>query len=116
MLTLLEKEDALMETVAMPTVEDWQPYFGDYVRQDIVDRANEILVDTLTWTKAQQKKKQGVTWGKIGERIYGPIHELEAEVHVGLTDSEGYMTVARFFAINLDPSMYRFLRDYGASE
>lgn len=107
-MTLSEKQNLLAATVALPTAMDWQLQVDD---DELMGRLNAALAQVLADTKAS---KHG-TWGEIGAAIFGQLDAFAEEFpDAGILDSEGSQTVARFFAVNLDPAMYDFLRYYRA--
>jgi hypothetical protein len=108
MLSLREKEKQLFETVAMPDKKDWRLLSDDPQEQVIVmEKANAILVEVLDDCKAGKYK----TWGQISNAIYQPIDKLNQEYpDSGLNDSEACQTIALFFSVNFNPTIYHFLR------
>lgn len=105
-LTLAEKESTLLATVALPTAQDWQLVGELHIHEEVLASANRILAEVLEGCKASKY----LVWGQIAEAIYKPLAKLEQEYNVGLVDSEGCQTVARFFGVNYTPAIYEFLR------
>ncbi len=108
MLTLQEKKEVLRFTVAMPTADNWQLLSESVDEKTIViEKANAILLKVLEGCKASSY----ATWGGIARAIFEPMDELAAKYpDAGLTDSEASHTIALFFALNYDPTIYNFLR------
>ncbi|MFC6478609.1 hypothetical protein ACFQDN_21830 [Pseudomonas asuensis] len=110
MKTLSEQAE-LRLTVALPTADDWQLLVDDKeTKEQLVNRLNAVLVAALEFAKRDDS-----TWGQISEEIFPALFKLDAEFpNAGIRDSEGYLTVARFFAVNYSPAMYDFLRYFEA--
>ncbi|WP_046481627.1 hypothetical protein [Pseudomonas veronii] len=111
-MTLREKQAALRDTVALPTADDWQLLIDDSATKEVlIKRLNAVLVAALEFAKGGGL----ITWGQIGEKIFPALARIESEYpNSGISDSEGYQTVARFFGVNYSPEIYDFLRYYGA--
>lgn len=111
-MTLSEKQAALRDTLALPTADDWQLLIDDSATKELlVKRLNAVLVAALEFAKGDAL----TTWGQIGEKIFPALSRIESEYpNSGISDSEGYQTVARFFGVNYSPEIYDFLRYYGA--
>jgi hypothetical protein len=112
MKTLTEKEEQLLETVALPGVDDWQLLDPDDEDREeieaIVAELNAVLVGALEFAKLEK-----TTFGEIGKRVYSQIDLIQAKYpERGVKDSEARQTVARFFAVNYSPVIYDFLRYY----
>lgn len=110
MKTLSEKEEELLETVALPGVDDWQLLDPDDEEREVIEaivaELNAVLVDALEFAKREKP-----TFGEIGKRVYSQIALIDAKYpEYGVTDSEGCQTIARFFAVNYHPAIYDFLR------
>lgn len=110
MKTLSEKEEELLETVALPGVDDWQLLDPDDEEREVIEaivaELNAVLVDAL-----ELAKQEKTTFGEIGKRVYSQIALIHAKYpERGVTDSEARQTVARFFAVNYHPAIYDFLR------
>lgn len=107
--SLKEKELELLESVALPQADDWQ-LLSDM--PEVVEELNNILVNALAFAK---NKPGDLTWGQIADQIFPPMKVLaEKHPNLGITDSEGFLTVARFFGVNYSPAIYDFFRYYGA--
>lgn len=105
-MTLSEKQNLLAATVALPTSRDWQLLVDDY---QLVESLNTVLAQTL----ADAKAGKHASWEQIGAAVFGQIQAfVDKFPDAGILDSEGYLTVSRFFAVNYDPAMYNFLRYY----
>lgn len=108
MLTLQEKEKALRSTVAMPTADNWQLLTDNADEKTVVvEKANAILLKVLEDCKASTY----TTWGEIAQAVFEPMEKLAVKYpDAGLTDSEANQTIALFFTLNYDPTIYNFLR------
>lgn len=103
-MNLREKERALLDTIALPTAEDWALLGGS---ASLVDDLNAALVSTLQEMKAGQHRSSD----EVKEAIYGRLHALDiAHPEAGIADSEARLTVARFMGVNYHPRFYNFLR------
>ncbi len=108
--TLSDKEAALRTSVAMPTAGDWQLLSrSEAETATVIERANAALSQVL----ARLKNHEFRVLGDAGLVLF---HELDAIANdypdSGLLDSEGMQTIARFFSVNYDPSVYDFFRSY----
>jgi hypothetical protein len=109
MPTLTEKENELRLTVALPDNDDWRLPEGN---DDVVNELNEVLVASLEFAKADKR-----TWGDIAEEIFPQLAKLDAKhPKLGILESYGYTTVARFFAANLNTAIYDYLRYYDGAQ
>ncbi|WP_274644132.1 hypothetical protein [Pseudomonas serbica] len=109
MQTLSEKENALLLTVALPDNDDWRLPEGN---DEVIKELNEVLVAALEFAKAGDR-----TWGDIAEEIFPALAKLDAKhSKLGILESDGYTTVARFFAINLNTAIYDYLRYYDGAQ
>lgn len=109
MQTLSEKENALLLTVALPENDDWRLLEGN---DEVVNELNEVLVAALEYAKAEER-----TWGDIAEQIFPQLAKLNARhPKLGILESDGYTTVARFFAVNLNTAIYDYLRYYDGAQ
>lgn len=109
-LTLSDKRNQLLTTVAMPTNDDWELLLDDEREIAVViEKANAILVRVLE----QAKEGAYLVQSEIALAIFDSMDKLNAEYpDAGLTDSEACRTIALFFALNYDPTIYEYLR-YG---
>ena len=109
MKTLSEKESELRLTVALPDNDDWRLLGGG---EEVIQELNDVLVAALEFAKATDR-----TWGGIADEIFPPLAKLNAKYpNIGILESDAYTTVARFFAINLTPAIYDYLRYYDGAE
>ena len=109
MKTLSEKENELLLTVGMPDSDDWRLLGGG---DEVIQELNDVLVAALEFAKAADR-----TWGDIADEIFPPLAKLNAKYpKIGILESDAYTTVARFFAINLTPAIYDYLRYYDGAE
>ncbi|WP_426158109.1 hypothetical protein [Pseudomonas sp. TSRC2-2] len=108
MQSITEKEKSLWDTVAMPQASDWQLLSDN---PSVLIELNTVLINALHFAKSGTD----VTFGEVAEQIFPALAVIDKKYpDSGVTDSEGYLTVARFFAINYSPAIYDFLRYYGA--
>lgn len=109
MKSLKDKELELLQSVALPQADDWQ-LLRDM--PEVVTELNNILVNALAFAKTNSGD---LTWGQIADQIF-PFIKVLAEKHpnLGITDSDGFLTVARFFGVNYSPAIYDYFRYYGA--
>jgi len=108
MQSITEKERGLRDTVAMPQASDWQLLSDN---PSVLIELNTVLINALHFAKSGTD----VTFGEVAEQIFPALALIDQKYpDNGVTDSEGYLTVARFFAINYSPAIYDFLRYYGA--
>lgn len=106
-MTLSEKLDSLQATVAFPTVEDYGLLgYDEPMKEQLAQLINATMARVLEEAKAGQ-----MVYGEIASKVYGPLAELAARYQtVGLSDSETYRAVALFWAVNLCPDIYHFMR------
>lgn len=109
--TLNEKSHALQESVALPDASNW--CLGNYpTAPDAIKNLNESLTESL----AQIKAVNGMTWGTIRKMIMDSLIKVAKKYpELEIFNSEGFQTIALFFAVNYSPTIYDFLR-YQASE
>ena len=108
MQSISEKEKSLRDTVAMPLASDWQLISEN---PSVLIELNTVLIHALHFAKS----KADITFGEIAEQIFPALAVIDNKYPGnGVTDTEGYLTVARFFAINYSPAIYDYLRYYGA--
>ena len=109
-MTLHEKEQLLMTTVALPTGHDWALLTSDEEeRHQLVILLNAVLSGALEHVKSERLAGRGMVLGDIAKLVFGRIGELAIRYpRAGLTDSEVYSTVARFWAVNYEPSFFGF--------
>ena len=107
-LTLSAKEALLSNTVALPTCNDWQLLIDHTGTNElVVNKLNAALVAVLEKAKSNGYK----TWGHMLNDMHKRILPIwKRYPHAGIYDSEGKQTMARFFVINYDTSMYQFIR------
>lgn len=107
-LTLSAKEARLRNTVALPNRDDWQLLIEDKAKEACaVADLNAVLVCVLE--RAKTKKYQ--TWGTLRADLHKRMRVVTRRYpRGGIFDSEGRLTMARFFAVNYDISIYDFIR------
>jgi hypothetical protein len=109
--TLNEKEAQLLESIAVPTAEDWSFLVEGELRDGLVAQANQILLTVLGELRANHIS----TFGDIARAVYTPLGELsKAYPEACVLDSEALTTVARFFGLNYSPALYHHMR-FGAA-
>jgi len=104
--TLNEKAFALQESVALPDTSNW--CLGDSITaRKAVKELNAALVESLTTIKSHN----GLIMITIAHLIMEPLAKVAAQYpKLDIFSSEGYQTIALFFAVNYDPTIYHFLR------
>lgn len=111
-LTLRDKECALVDSVALSGVEDWSLLTDDPQKaRRVVGELNVLLSTALDMLKQATTRPQ---LRRIASTVVRKLEAVEKRYRVGVTDSEGYIAVARFFAINYHPEMYAYFRYCGA--
>jgi hypothetical protein len=100
-----------LSTVVLPDEEEWGFFHtSSTVDAKIVKRLNKMLIDILN--KAKQGKLK--TWGDLGNAVESQLESIDQDNHcIGLTDSDGYDTAARFFADHCDADIYEYIRFSG---
>lgn len=111
MKTLSEKQAELRRTVGIPTADDWHLIEdNEETAKLLLSELNAVLVAAL-----ELAKSGCATWGQIADEVFPKLADIEVKYqNPSILDSEGYVTVARFFALNYSPAMYDYLRYYGA--
>lgn len=105
-LTLAEKEQSLLATVALPTADDWGLVEWN---PELIEKANVALVKALEEAKALESEDSpaGYVQG-VFYRCQDDLHEAHPDA--GFRDSEASTALARFVAINLAPAYYEAIR------
>jgi hypothetical protein len=106
-MTLDEKEALLLDSTAVPTAEDWG--LDDEGDAALVGELNDALLLTLAEAKSGRLEAGEVLMAAVRGRIEALLL-ANPDAEVG--HSEASVTIARFFALNLDISLYALLR-YG---
>lgn len=107
--TLDQKAAALLETIALPSAENWSLLVTGEKETEVVAALNAALVETLKAYKdslADTGERRD-----IADMLRPRLAALDKKYpDAGLCDSEASLTIARFFALNLDVSLYNFFR------
>lgn len=104
--TLNEKAHALQESVALPDASNW--CLGAYPSAPkAIKELNASLVESLNQIKAIN----GIMMGTVGNLIMNSLAKVAKKYpELEIFNSEGFQTIALFFAVNYEPTMYHFLR------
>lgn len=106
--TLDRKFMNLRRSVAMPTQDNWQLLLDDPKEiKHVIGLLNAQLLIVLEKAKADKYKQDGALYRDLMKRM-----KTIACVHpdAGIFDSEGKQTMALFFALNYDVTIYNYIR------
>ncbi len=107
-LTLDRKFMNLRRSVAMPTQDNWQLLLDDPKEiKHVIGLLNAQLLIVLNKAKADVYTVSGQLHRDLMKRMTTIARKYP---HAGIFDSEGKQTMALFFALNYDATIYDYIR------
>ena len=98
----------LPKTVAIPTESNWQLLIEDPKEiKHVVGLLNAQLLIVLEKAKAGKYKTDGKLHHDLTRRM---LRIADRHHDAGIFDSEGKQTMALFFAVNYEPTIYDYIR------